>query len=381
MTAEMIQFAAIVLMTLLTLKLLTLSGRALKSDIINTSRWLMTTGTALLLVQFTTQITLGLRTMGVTQGVMLNLLLFVPTSWVFSLSLLCLQRQGRLNKWDKAIGLITWSIVTLLIFGAVITDAKPLFSDTPKLRIAEKLSSVFYIIMQIYYAYRHVSNLRNMRLELLDYFDRDMSGRLIWMKVSLWSLSALALIIPFGIFLSKQILIGIVLFFFFCIPYMVDRFCDYVKSGTPAKILEAERNAEEIMEERIQEKISEELQVKDKSLINKTKEKRLRVSKAVASWLEQEGHLRQGITQPIAASEMGVPKYLFTEWLSDQNTNYNEWLAKLRIKEAQRILVAKPDWSNETIAEHCGFKNRAHFQNKFKEITGKTPTDWQNSSS
>ena len=123
MTAEMIQFAAIVLMTLLTLKLLTLSGRALKSDIINTSRWLMTTGTALLLVQFTTQITLGLRTMGVTQGVMLNLLLFVPTSWVFSLSLLCLQRQGRLNKWDKAIGLITWSIVTLLIFGAVITDA------------------------------------------------------------------------------------------------------------------------------------------------------------------------------------------------------------------------------------------------------------------
>ena len=77
MTAEMIQFAAIVLMTLLTLKLLTLNGRALKSDIINTSRWLMTVGTTLLLVQFTTQMTLGLRAMGITQGVMLNLLMFV----------------------------------------------------------------------------------------------------------------------------------------------------------------------------------------------------------------------------------------------------------------------------------------------------------------
>lgn len=101
MTAEMIQFATIVLMTLLTLKLLTLNGRALKSDIINTSRWLMTVGTTLLLVQFTTQMTLGLRAMGITQGVMLNLLMFVPTSWVFSLSLLYLQRQGHLNKWDK----------------------------------------------------------------------------------------------------------------------------------------------------------------------------------------------------------------------------------------------------------------------------------------
>ena len=73
---------------------------------------------------------------------------------------------------------------------------------------------------------------------------------------------------------------------------------------------------------------------------------------------------------------MGIPKYLFTEWLSEQNTNYNEWLAKLRIEEAQRILLEKPNWNNETIADHCGFKNRAHFQNKFKEITGKTPTDW-----
>lgn len=378
MTAEMIQFAAIVLMTLLTLKLLTLNGRALKSDIINTSRWLMTVGTTLLLVQFTTQMTLGLRAMGITQGVMLNLLMFVPTSWVFSLSLLYLQRQGHLNKWDKFVGGFTWAIVIVLILGANIIDEKPLFSDTPQIRIAEKIASGCYIIMQIYYACRHVSNLRDMQLELLDYFDRDMSGRLTWMNVTLWALVALALLVPFGIFFTGKLIIGIALFFFFCIPYMVDRFCDYVKSGTPAKILEAERNAEEIMEERIQEKLSEELQVKDKSLINKTKEKRLRVSKAVASWLEQGGHLRQGITQPIAASEMSVPKYLFTEWLSEQNTNYNEWLAKLRIKEAQRILVAKPDWSNETIAEHCGFKNRAHFQNKFKEITGKTPTDWLN---
>ena len=91
-------------MTLLTLKLLTLNGRALKSDIINTSRWLMTVGTTLLLVQFTTQMTLGLRAMGITQGVMLNLLMFVPTSWVFSLSLLYLQRQGHLNKWAKFVG-------------------------------------------------------------------------------------------------------------------------------------------------------------------------------------------------------------------------------------------------------------------------------------
>ena len=148
---------------------------------------------------------------------------------------------------------------------------------------------------------------------LLNYYDRDLSGQLVWMKVSLWSLVVLSLIVPFGIFFSGDKLMGLGLYFYLCMPYMVDRFCYYVKSG---------------------------------------------------------------ITQPVAAAGMGIPKYLLTDWLGDQHTNYNDWLAHLRIDEAKRVIREHPDWSNETVADHCGFKDRAHFQNKFKEITGQTPAEW-----
>ena len=36
----------------------------------------------------------------------------------------------------------------------------------------------------------------------------------------------------------------------------------------------------------------------------------------------------------------------------------------------------KSGWSNEAIADYCGFSDRSYFQKKFKESTGMTPTDY-----
>ena len=84
---ECIQFTAIVLMTLLTLKLLLLPGRVAVNPIVNKARWLMVGSTVLLGVQFLLQLTLGLRSLGVTQAVMLNLVFFIPCSWLMSLAI------------------------------------------------------------------------------------------------------------------------------------------------------------------------------------------------------------------------------------------------------------------------------------------------------
>jgi len=51
-------------------------------------------------------------------------------------------------------------------------------------------------------------------------------------------------------------------------------------------------------------------------------------------------------------------------------------MTSLRIDEAKRILTEKPDWSNEAVAQHCGFSDRSYFQKKFKEFTGMTPADY-----
>ena len=60
----------------------------------------MACASALLALQFVLQYTLGLRAMGVTQAVLLNLVVFVPCSCLFTFALLYLQRHERLSRKD-----------------------------------------------------------------------------------------------------------------------------------------------------------------------------------------------------------------------------------------------------------------------------------------
>ena len=51
-------------------------------------------------------------------------------------------------------------------------------------------------------------------------------------------------------------------------------------------------------------------------------------------------------------------------------------MTNLRIEEAKRVIREHPEWSNETVAQHCGFADRSYFQKKFKEKTGITPAEF-----
>ena len=43
------------------------------------------------------------------------------------------------------------------------------------------------------------------------------------------------------------------------------------------------------------------------------------------------------------------------------------------MEEAKRIIAAHPDWSNDAVAQHCGFTDRTVLQRTFKRIEGITP--------
>ena len=56
--------------------------------------------------------------------------------------------------------------------------------------------------------------------------------------------------------------------------------------------------------------------------------------------------------------------------------NFTEYLAKVRIQEAMRLL--DEDRSSTTdISFACGFKNITSFYNSFKKITGKSPSEYK----
>lgn len=62
--------------------------------------------------------------------------------------------------------------------------------------------------------------------------------------------------------------------------------------------------------------------------------------------------------------------------------NFNSYINKLRIKEAQQLLLS-PNHSHYTVdamAEMVGFSNKVSFYKSFKKVTGKSPTDFKKAS-
>lgn len=364
MTFGTMQFTAAVLMLLLTIKLLLLRSKRRESIVARRTRWLLAIGTSLMGIHFALQLQLGLRPMGVSQSVMLNLALLMPASFIFSVAVLHLQRRGQLNRTDLLIGPLAWLAAMIVLGTAILTDGIPLLLPSPKVHNAEIIGAALYLITQGYYSWRHARCLIAMRRALEDYYDSDTAGILNWMQLSIAGLLVLALLVPAAIFNTGPVLLIIAFAAYFFIFYLVDSFCAYINSSAPAHIQKAEKNAEDAESDEDET---------DKPLSDETA---ATITTAVEQWIANGGHLRSGLIQPIAAANIGIPKYQLKTWLHMKGMKYNEWIAMLRIEEAKNSITAHPDWSNDAIAQHCGFSDRTVLQRTFKRLVGMTPAQY-----
>ena len=350
MYVELMQFVAILLMLLLAIKLLILPQSMITSPVVRRSLWFLFIGTSLLAVQFLLQYILGLRSRGVTFAVMLNLAFFIPCSAFFSLSILNLQRRGQVNYIERYIGVPVWFLVMAFMAVGIIIG---------NLLSAEILATALYAAMQLFYTIRQMRNMRHLRETLVNYYDGDMDHVLRWMQWSIIQLTLMAVMVPIVIFGHGVLLAIFALLFFFGIFYLVDSFCLFVASNTPAKMVEAET---------VQIEVEAEEHVSADAMH--------RVELAVDAWVAKRGYLKSGLNMPNAAEEIGVPRYLLSAWLRQKGVRYSDWLTEMRIDEAKQVIRNHPEWSNETVAQHCGFSDRTYFQRKFKEMTGTTPHDF-----
>lgn len=372
-TLQMMQFTAVVLMLLLTVKLLFLRERRIKSRQARQARWLMTTATALLFLHFVIQLNTGLRLMGITQSVMLNLAMLIPASHLFARAILLLQRRGQLSLADRWTGPAVWMVTMAMLAVAAQTDGQPLLSDTLELRLAERTGAVLYMLMQGYYTWRHSVSIVAMHRALHDYYDRDTDGMLRWMQYSIVGLMLLALMVPMAIFSSGPGMLAVAFAICFLMFYLVDSFCFYLTSPAPERIQAAEQNAAEVEEElkslnneKLTDDGTADAAVLSPEVMNE-------VEQAVEAWKARGGYCQTGLLQPLAAQAIGISRYRLTTWLHQQGLKYTEWIAQLRVEEAKRIIAAHSDWSNDAVAQHCGFTDRTVLQRTFKRIEGITP--------
>ena len=288
--------------------------------------------------------------------------MLLPASALMDLAVLNLQRQGRLSLLERWGWIAAWLVVISGLAMAVWTDGNNIRQLTDRVLHVEIVMGFVYAAMQMYYSILQFRELERMQAVIENYFDRDRKGLTTWMKYAIAVNGLLAIFVPLLIF-GPNMLVGIfALSFFWGIFMMWFSFVRYFTSNDMKRVREAEASAEDTTKAECASSFSDE----DKA----------RVSRAVDRWLATGAHLKSGITSPVAADAMNIPRYQLTAWVkASGHTSFTRWITTLRIDEAKRVIKAHRDWNNEAVADHCGF-SRTHFQKIFKQETGMSPTEF-----
>ena len=365
---EEIQFGLLLLTSMMTIYLMFLEINQTKGNaVFNRARWLMAGGIGLLAIHFLLQFTLRFRESGTTQGVLVNLLFFPLACYLINIAILYLQRQGAIRRHEWWMGLGAYAVIILLLVVPAIIKGVSLLTETNALIWGERISVLIFISMLIYYYILQYKDYIRMKRMLDNFYDYDKAQLVRWLSIySLGMMLLIALILPVVIFSSPVVygIYGIVIFVF--VFFNVFNFICFGVSADAQQVQLAEQNANESQTD------------SGSSSVVLSDTDYQQVVKAVEEWIAKGGHLHCGITMQTAANEMRKPRYQLSAWLKTTPYElFNPWLTHLRIEEAKKLLKAHPDWSNDIIAENCGFTTRNYFQTVFKKSTGMTPAEYQ----
>lgn len=103
-----------------------------------------------------------------------------------------------------------------------------------------------------------------------------------------------------------------------------------------------------------------------------------RVGHCVEAWLQEKGYLRPLTTIEEIADDIGVEPDQLTAYLHRKNgKNVLGWRKGLRLEEAKRLLLDRPDRSIASIARMIGIDDKSNFKRQFTEMVGMSPQQWR----
>lgn len=104
------------------------------------------------------------------------------------------------------------------------------------------------------------------------------------------------------------------------------------------------------------------------------------VENAISKWCNRASKpfCREGMTITKAAEEMNISERLLSNYINVVcEKNFNTWLNTLRIEEAKRLIMTKPEIQIVEVATRTGYTDSSALTKAFRKIEGVTPTDFK----
>ena len=102
-----------------------------------------------------------------------------------------------------------------------------------------------------------------------------------------------------------------------------------------------------------------------------------RVNKLVQAWVDGKGYRLPDRTIEEAAVRMGTDSATLYRFFAMRGEDFRSFRTRLRIQDAQQMLLAEPETPVSLVGQRVGYRDRANFSNQFKAVTGVTPAVWR----
>lgn len=324
-------------------------------------RWYIVAALLLLTVHYFLQIHFGFRAQGADVGALVNTLFYPPAIYVFSYSFTRLASRKSFQRRFILVAFVSMLVIVGCFIGGF------LYYGSLHMPVAlSAMGACFFASILFCFLYP-LKEIRRMQ-RLADEESGQMQVQFnLFLRTSSTLLYVASLVMSISIYFTPLLFIVGILNLTAMLFFVVS----FIALGFNINGLS------QIISTEMEEPASPNGIASDESKPAISPEQRDMVSSLLDTWRQNQGFATSDLNSTILALRLNIPKRLLVQYLREvEGKTFRVWLSDLRLEEAKNMILKNPDYSNETIAEACGF-SRSHLQVKFKDSTGLTPNDWR----
>lgn len=329
------------------------------------SRRIMGCALLLLSANYAVHLFTEIRLRDIDAAILMNLSTYFLCYWLFSSALTTLLDRFYVTRRRMATHLAQWLLFTLA--AGIILKWLP---EGTTQKIGLLAMAAWLVCYGLTLARRLIKAYRRAVRLFDDTLSDDIAAYIRWLSIfTYWA-------VIFGVgcglltFLPDRY---IFLWVFSSIPFYVYLFCSYMNYLLFYEQVERALEADTLTEPAAADDTPEPAAAMPTSI-------RADIAARLEEWIAADKYTRPGLTITDVANYLLTNRTYLSGYINTTyDTTFREWITRLRIEYAKRLLLGSPELTVQDVSERSGFQSTSHFIRIFKERTACPPAKWRKS--
>ena len=327
------------------------------------SRRIMGCALLLLSANYAVHLFTEIRLRDIDAAILMNLSTYFLCYWLFSSALTTLLDRFYVTRRRMATHLAQWLLFTLA--AGIILKWLP---EGTTQKIGLFAMAAWLVCYGLTLARRLIKAYRRAVRLFDDTLSDDIAAYIRWLSIfTYWA-------VIFGVgcglltFLPDRY---IFLWVFSSIPFYVYLFCSYMNYLLFYEQVERALEADALTEPAAADDTPEPAAAMPTSI-------RADIAARLEEWIAADKYTRPGLTITDVANDLLTNRTYLSGYINTTyDTTFREWITRLRIEYAKRLLLGSPELTVQDVSERSGFQSTSHFIRIFKERTACPPAKWR----